>query len=89
MEVCVDVYMSSVTDTSYILEGYQQTFNQSFDYVGESHLDLQYGMGLVTSKLNVTLYQVGDTVNPSIIAVYFPVQEFAKSISRHIVQQFP
>ncbi|KAH7872247.1 subtilisin-like protein [Lentinula edodes] len=45
--------------------GYQQTFNQSFDYVGESHLDLQYGMGLVTSKLNVTLYQVGDTVNPN------------------------
>ncbi|KAJ3794437.1 peptidase S8/S53 domain-containing protein [Lentinula aff. detonsa] len=45
--------------------GYQQTFNQSFDYVGESHLDLQYGMGLVTPKLNVTLYQVGDAVNPN------------------------
>ncbi|KAJ4482472.1 peptidase S8/S53 domain-containing protein [Lentinula aciculospora] len=45
--------------------GYQQTFNQSFDYVGESQLDLQYGMGLVTSKLNVTLYQVGDAVNPN------------------------
>ncbi|KAJ3820218.1 peptidase S8/S53 domain-containing protein [Lentinula raphanica] len=45
--------------------GFQQTFNQSLDYVGESHLDLQYGMGLVTPKLNVTLYQVGDTVNPN------------------------
>ncbi|KIK63943.1 hypothetical protein GYMLUDRAFT_40152 [Collybiopsis luxurians FD-317 M1] len=45
--------------------GFQQTFNQTFDFVGESHLDLQYGMGLVTPKLNVTLYQVGDAVNPN------------------------
>ncbi|KAF9068621.1 peptidase S8/S53 domain-containing protein [Rhodocollybia butyracea] len=45
--------------------GLQQTFNQSVPFIAESHLDLQYGMGLVTPKLNVTLYQVGDTVNPN------------------------
>ncbi|KAE9402298.1 hypothetical protein BT96DRAFT_918310 [Gymnopus androsaceus JB14] len=45
--------------------GFQQTANTSLDFVGESHLDLQYGMGLVTPLLNITLYQVGDTVNPN------------------------
>ena len=33
-----------------------------FDYNGESNLDLQYAMSLVGKKQNVTLYQVGDTV---------------------------
>ncbi|KAG1804120.1 subtilisin-like protein [Suillus subaureus] len=34
----------------------------SFDYNGESNLDLEYGMTLVTKKQNITLYQVGDWV---------------------------
>ena len=33
-----------------------------FDYNGESNLDLQYAMALVGQHQNVTLYQVGDTV---------------------------
>ncbi|KIJ15541.1 hypothetical protein PAXINDRAFT_99416 [Paxillus involutus ATCC 200175] len=40
--------------------GYVQTEHTGFDYNGESNLDLQYGMNLVTSKQKVTLYQVGD-----------------------------
>ncbi|KIJ66024.1 hypothetical protein HYDPIDRAFT_87864 [Hydnomerulius pinastri MD-312] len=42
--------------------GYAQTEYQGFDYNGESDLDLQYGMGLVTPAQTVTLYQVGDMV---------------------------
>ncbi|KIJ65943.1 hypothetical protein HYDPIDRAFT_166913 [Hydnomerulius pinastri MD-312] len=38
------------------------TDNQGFDTNGEANLDLEYGMTLVTSKQNVTLYQVGDKV---------------------------
>ncbi|KAF8835707.1 subtilisin-like protein, partial [Paxillus ammoniavirescens] len=36
--------------------------NESFALNGESNLDLEYGMNLVTSKQKVTLYQVGDMV---------------------------
>ncbi|EGO00782.1 hypothetical protein SERLA73DRAFT_71753 [Serpula lacrymans var. lacrymans S7.3] len=42
--------------------GYAQTEYQGFDYNGESDLDLQYGMTLVTPAQQVTLYQVGDMV---------------------------
>ncbi|KAG1746464.1 peptidase S8/S53 domain-containing protein [Suillus lakei] len=42
--------------------GYAQTEYQGFEYNGESNLDLQYGMSLVTGKQNVTLYQTGDMV---------------------------
>jgi len=35
---------------------------QGFDYNGESDLDLQYGMSLVTGSQPVTLYQTGDMV---------------------------
>ncbi|KAF5391139.1 hypothetical protein D9757_003008 [Collybiopsis confluens] len=45
--------------------GFQQTFNQSVNFISEPQLDLQYAMGLVTPKLNITLYQVGDAVNPN------------------------
>lgn len=42
--------------------GYAQAQYQGFDYNGESDLDLQYGMSLVTAAQEVTLYQVGDMV---------------------------
>ncbi|KIJ66022.1 hypothetical protein HYDPIDRAFT_174767 [Hydnomerulius pinastri MD-312] len=42
--------------------GYAQTEYTGFDYNGESDLDLQYGMNLVTAKQQVTLYQAGDMV---------------------------
>ncbi|KAF9228449.1 subtilisin-like protein [Gyrodon lividus] len=42
--------------------GYAQTEYTGFLFNGESSLDLQYGMNLVTSKQKVTLYQVGDMV---------------------------
>lgn len=40
--------------------GFVQTTDKGFDYNGESNLDLQYGMEMVSSKQPVTLYQVGD-----------------------------
>ncbi|EIW82301.1 subtilisin-like protein [Coniophora puteana RWD-64-598 SS2] len=40
--------------------GVDQTSLKNFSYNGESNLDLQYGMTLVTAKQPVTLYQVGD-----------------------------
>ncbi|KAF8173454.1 peptidase S8/S53 domain-containing protein [Pholiota molesta] len=43
--------------------GIVQTFQEEFNYNGESNLDLQYAMNLVNlkgSKQEVTLYQVGD-----------------------------
>jgi len=42
--------------------GTDQTTMTGFEYNGESNLDLQYGMALVTSAQTVTLYQVGDLV---------------------------
>ena len=39
--------------------GFLQTIVESFDYNGESDLDLEYGMTLVNPQ-KVTLYQVGD-----------------------------
>ncbi|KAH7906414.1 peptidase S8/S53 domain-containing protein [Hygrophoropsis aurantiaca] len=42
--------------------GYAQTTQTGFDYNGESDLDLQYGMNLVTAAQQVTLYQTGDDV---------------------------
>ncbi|TCD67356.1 hypothetical protein EIP91_000223 [Steccherinum ochraceum] len=42
--------------------GVVQTEEQSFDFNGESSLDLQYGMSLIGPKQQVTLYQVGDLV---------------------------
>ncbi|KAH7906634.1 peptidase S8/S53 domain-containing protein, partial [Hygrophoropsis aurantiaca] len=40
--------------------GVDQQNNKGFSYNGESNLDLEYAMTLVTAKQNVTLYQVGD-----------------------------
>jgi tripeptidyl-peptidase-1 len=40
--------------------GVVQTSQQSFGFNGESDLDLEYGMALVTASQPVTLYQVGD-----------------------------
>lgn len=50
----------------WICSGVQQTETESFDSNGEPSLDLQYGMALVTSAQNVTLYQVGDLVEGNI-----------------------
>lgn len=41
--------------------GIAQNVNQSFNFNGESDLDLEYGMALA-NPVPVTLYQVGDTV---------------------------
>ncbi|KAJ7198616.1 subtilisin-like protein [Mycena haematopus] len=40
--------------------GVVQNISASFDFNGESNLDLQYAMNLVTARQPVTLYQVGD-----------------------------
>ncbi|EIW80494.1 subtilisin-like protein [Coniophora puteana RWD-64-598 SS2] len=42
--------------------GEVQTTYKGFGYNGESNLDLQYGMSLVTAKQPVTLYQTGDMI---------------------------
>jgi len=46
----------------HLVAGYAQTEYQGFEYNGESDLDLQYGMTLVTGSQPVTLYQTGDMV---------------------------
>ncbi|KAJ7258164.1 subtilisin-like protein [Mycena rebaudengoi] len=42
--------------------GVVQSTDTGFGFNGESNLDLQYAMNLVTSRQDVTLYQVGDLV---------------------------
>ncbi|KAF8144383.1 subtilisin-like protein [Mycena galopus ATCC 62051] len=42
--------------------GVVQTTSKGFNANGESNLDFQYGMSIVTGAQPVTLYQVGDTV---------------------------
>jgi len=39
-----------------------QTALSGFEYNGESNLDLQYGMALVTGAQDVILYQLGDSI---------------------------
>lgn len=43
---------------------------QDFTYNGESDLDLQYGMSLVTGKQTVTLYQTGDVPEGEVVLSY-------------------
>ena len=50
--------------------GTDQTTMTGFEYNGESNLDLQYGMALVTSAQKVTLYQVGDLVEGLLFLCY-------------------
>ena len=54
-----------------------QTTNQSFDFNGESSLDLEYGMGL-TNPQPVTLLQVGDLVEGSLRfwSLFLPLTDF-------------
>jgi tripeptidyl-peptidase-1 len=53
--------LERATDQLVVL-GSIPTSASSFDYNGESNLDLEYGMTLVTKAQNVTLYQTGDSV---------------------------
>ncbi|KAF9222476.1 subtilisin-like protein [Gyrodon lividus] len=55
-----DLY--GVSPTMVSIDGGSLSTQQSFDINGESNLDLEYGMNLVTSRQTVTLYQVGDMV---------------------------
>ena len=50
--------------------GYVQTTYQNFSFNGESDLDLQYGMSLVTGEQTVTLYQTGDMEKGDIVLPY-------------------
>ena len=58
----------AMLNTIYVPLGYLQTTNRSFDNNGESDLDLQYGMSLVTGEQTVTLYQTGDMVVGRLVA---------------------
>ncbi|KAJ7723404.1 subtilisin-like protein [Mycena metata] len=42
--------------------GVVQNISESFNFNGESNLDLEYAMNLVTAQQPVTLYQVGDLI---------------------------
>ena len=55
-------------DISFV--GYVQTTYQNISYNGESDLDLQYGMSLVTGGQTVTLYQAGDMEEGGIVLPY-------------------
>ncbi len=66
--------------------GFVQTNSRSFNYNGESNLDLQYGMEIVSSKQPVTLYQVGDLQ----IGEYFRRLCFVGlTRGRRVIQQLP
>lgn len=54
----------------HLFAGYVQTVDQGFSYNGESDLDLQYSMSLVTGKQTVTLYQTGDIPQGGLVLLY-------------------
>lgn len=65
MEVSLFCSYSFCKNIVYVLihgSGFLQTNQTSFDFNGESNLDLQYGMALVGPKQDITLYQTGDDV---------------------------
>ena len=62
MEVIVHVNVHHCQRQAYKnLTAIIQTTNQSFDFNGESDLDLEYAMGL-TAPQKITLLQTGDIV---------------------------
>jgi hypothetical protein len=62
MEVIVHVNVHHCQRQPYkSLTAIIQTTNQSFDFNGESDLDLEYAMGL-TAPQKITLLQTGDIV---------------------------
>jgi tripeptidyl-peptidase-1 len=62
MEVQLQLILRRERLIKMVVLGSILTSDLSFDYNGESNLDLEYGMTLVTKGQNVTLYQVGDAV---------------------------
>ena len=61
MEVIVCANYTSIFNLIKNLIAVVQTTNQSFDFNGESDLDLEYAMGL-TNPQPITLLQTGDIV---------------------------
>jgi len=68
-----------------------QNTQQGFQFNGESDLDLQYAMSLVTAKQEVTLYQVGDEVQGAIVASLLSAVRIANFtfLDRRLIQQLP
>jgi len=56
------IFSIKVTSIYTTILGVVQTSKRNFGYNGESNLDLQYGMALVSPSQEVSLYQVGDNV---------------------------
>jgi hypothetical protein len=71
--------------------GVVQNTQQGFQFNGESDLDLQYAMSLVTAKQEVTLYQVGDEVQGAIVASLLSAVRIANFtfLDRRLIQQLP
>ena len=61
MEVIVHFNVSCQRQPNKYLTAVVQTTSQSFDFNGESDLDLEYAMGL-TAPQTITLLQTGDLV---------------------------
>lgn len=62
MEVPLQLIIRSERLTKLVVLGVIEGSDPSFDYNGESDLDLEYAMTLVTKGQDITLYQVGDIV---------------------------
>ena len=69
MEVYISPFRGAITN-DLRLSGFAQTVNQSFDFNGESDLDLEYGMTLAAPQ-QVTLYQAGDIPEGTIFEIYY------------------
>lgn len=66
------------------LTGVDQTTEQSFDFNGESDLDLEYAMAL-TNPQPITLLQTGDTVEGE--TIYHIVYYRTETNTRGVIQQ--
>lgn len=75
MAVCIPRLLVKITDQPALDIGVVQTAQTGFNYNGESNLDFQYGMALVTGAQPVTLYQVGDTVEGGVLILVSLVKE--------------
>lgn len=60
--------LSALTHPYLLLPAIVQTSDQSFDFNGESDLDLEYAMGL-TNPQPITLLQTGDDVEGELLYI--------------------
>jgi tripeptidyl-peptidase-1 len=81
VSIISSVSCSKLIQYSVNIAGTVQAALTGFDYNGESNLDLQYGMALVTGAQDVALYQLGDSIQRQLFSAVIKITTIPTCIS--------